>query len=107
MERSDVEEKNAKCNICSHGLSSIEAGLYGNRCYFHSTSEGPFPPSMGVHIIRSALDLLIHREQRRLGARLDGQMLFLGALAVLGYVDINQVLTARAKYALIRELKKL
>ena len=63
MEQQDIEEQNARCNICSRGLLPIEAFLYGNRCVFCTE---PTKISIFRWIIHSTVDYLIYLQMLRI-----------------------------------------
>ena len=105
MERSDKEESNAKCHICSNGLLYLEHRLYGNRCTFHA--ERVLRIDLIKFLIGCFYDWHIYQQLIRLREAKgeEGRVYLLGCLGVIGCVDINQVHTISKKKALLAELK--
>lgn len=101
--REDVEESNAKCHVCSAGLTYIEHKLYGNRCVF--CAEEPKNIKLIEFMQCCYYDWKIYQKLLKLRAYTDGRMTLLGALGVIGLVDINQAKTVKQKRWLLKELK--
>lgn len=106
MYRTTIEENNAKCNVCSAGLSMIEVMLYGNRCYFCVETKR----NVGIIELMTMCyyDWRIYQTIWRLTDRVEGdRMSLLGCLGAIGYTDINQVKSVKDKKALLKELRGL
>ena len=101
MEHQDIEEQNARCNICSRGLLPIEAFLYGNRCVFCTE-----PTRIGIFrwILHSTVDYLIYLQMLRIKKFEDARFKFLGALSMFAR-DINEIKSIFTKLELLRELR--
>ena len=107
MDRRDVEERAAKCNICAGELSIIENLLYGNRCVF--CSGHAITIRLWEFLILCWLDYRIYKLTHRLlhksGAE-DGRMLFLGCISEAGGMDIRDIQDSYKKLTLIKILKR-
>ena len=106
--RSETEEKNAKCHICSTGLSYLENLFYGNRCLFDAQkvqNVGLIPFLRMVVIdwqIYQALVLLKEKKGKE-----KGWELYIGCLGAIGYPDINDIKSITVKRELLKELRKV
>jgi len=101
MEHQDIEEQNARCNICSRGLLPIEAFLYGNRCVFCTE---PTKISIFRWILHSTVDYLIYLQMLRIKKFEDARFKFLGALSMFSR-DINEIKSIFTKLELLGELR--
>ena len=108
LERSNEEERAAKCNICSAELSIIENMLYGNRCVF-CLAELSYDISTCHFLALCWLDHRIYRLTCRLihakGLH-EARMLFLGCIAEAGELNIAGVRTVGQKRQLIKILRR-
>ena len=107
LEMSDVEERAAKCNVCSAELSIIENLLYGNRCLF---CYGPFKNIRLLdYLLLCYYDWKIYQLMLQLWQKKgkDVKMFLLGCISEVGGIDIRDIRTTRDKRALIRALKEL
>lgn len=105
---SDTEEKNAKCHICSTGLSYLENLFYGNRCLFDATK------TQNVNLIQFLrmviIDWQIYQALLLLKVRKGkkkGWELYIGCLGAIGYPDINDIKSVTVKRELLKELRRV
>lgn len=105
MDRSDIEERNAKCNLCADELSIAENILYGNRCCLCAAHE--VKTSFVVLAKELYYDWRIYkitmRLKRKIGAE-DARMAILGSLGVVGVID-KRGLTTKNKGRFVKELR--
>lgn len=104
--RSDSEEKNAKCHICSSGLSYIENLLYGNRCLF--CVDKAFNLRFMAFLRMAVVDWRIYQVLTVLKVRKGRKKaweLYIGCLGVVGYPDINEIKSVTIKTQLLKELR--
>lgn len=101
---SSCEESNAKCSACSSGLSTIEIMLYGNRCVF--CKVGICNIGLIEFLRLCYYDWRIYQELLNRMNKDEARHDLLGCLGVLGYFDINQVKTIKAKRDLLKELRE-
>ena len=103
--RSDVEERNARCNICSIELSIVENHLYGNRCTFCA------PRIFNISLIQFLWHCywewrIYQRIQRLIKAKGkdDARLSLLGCMGAMGFMNINEVLLLEDKKQLYKLL---
>ena len=110
----DVEELNAKCNICGVGLSYIENLYYGNRCVICTKKPVYYVLGFFKLCIHLHYDLCIYKEFLNIRKRSEGaddaRETILAALASFGFEDcgfsdINFIKTIRKKRLLLKALK--
>lgn len=107
LEMSDVEERAARCNMCSGELSIIENVLYGNRCVF--CCEETKNIGLLEFLVLCFYDHRLWRVIERL-IQLKGpdeaRMLVLGSISECGGINMACMRTVKDKKALIKALKK-
>ncbi|MFA5357223.1 MAG: hypothetical protein WC301_07510 [Candidatus Omnitrophota bacterium] len=107
LEYQDIEERFAKCHICSAELSTAEHIFYGNRCVFCCDKENK--TGMIAYISRCIVDYRIHAEARRMIARLgkeEARMAMIGCVAFCGGMHLGDLDTTKKRVSLLREMKK-
>jgi hypothetical protein len=107
MERSDVEERAAKCNICSGELSVVENMIYGNRCLFCSPAR--FEISLAEYLARCYWDWRLYNLTLKLIERQgpDARLLYLGCISEIGQIDIAGVISIKQKRQLCKVLRRV
>ncbi len=109
LERIDVEEKNAKCNICAGELSVIEIILYGNRCIFCvEPALKVFRIGLKEYLTLCYYDYRIHYATPELIMRKgpdDARMFLLACVSELGFVNLGDVRTVKDKRRLLKLLR--
>jgi len=106
MDRRDVEERAAKCNICATELNIVENQIFGNRCIYCDTT----PRRIGFwdFMVLCRLDYIIYTLTRKLIAKHkeDARMLYLGCISEAGSVDIRGLQTTGDKDRLIKIMRR-
>lgn len=108
LERLEIEERAAKCNMCSTELTIAENMLYGNRCIFCSTEYAHI--GLIRYLLLCFLDYRIYVSVRKLIIRYNhdqARMLYLGAISELGAIDIRGISSALDKWRLCRILRRV
>lgn len=107
LELTDIEEKNARCNICSGELSVIENILYGNRCVFCCQE------TKNISLLELlALCYYDHKLWKGVGklikakGSVEARMLTLGCLSEIGLINTSDLKTIKQKKALLIVLKR-
>lgn len=107
MDRLNIEERAAKCNICSRELTITENLLHGNRCVF--CCQEPQDIGLFLFIALCYCDWLIYKgivtlikKKGRQGAH----MLFLGCISEAGGMDIADIRTVKQKRSLLKILRR-
>jgi hypothetical protein len=102
LQHSTREESNARCNVCSMGLSWVENYLYGNRCVLCAGTK----QRMGLWrlIALVVMDWLIYRKILSFSAHPDAKMTVIGSLGEIGYFDLNQIRSITEKVKFLRIL---
>ena len=106
MDRRDVEERAAKCNICATELNIVENQIFGNRCIYCDTTSRRI--GFWDFMVLCRLDYIIYTLTRKLIVKHqeDARMLFLGCIAEAGGVDIRGITTIQDKNILIGIMKR-
>jgi len=106
MDRRDVEERAAKCNICAAELNIVENQIFGNRCIYCDTTTRKI--GFWDFMNQCRLDYIIYTLTRKLIEKHgeDARMLFLGCIAEAGGVDIRGITTIQDKNILIGIMKR-
>ena len=105
LEPSAQEELNAKCFVCSSGLSIIEAMIYGNRCIF--CADIIYGYKFIDYMFACYYDWKIYYVKMKLINKLgknDAHYYVTACLANMGYTDINQVKKISDKRKLLKEI---
>lgn len=112
MERLDIEERNARCNICAIELSIIEVLLYGNRCVFCAAGDQieVLPLNIGLweFLKQCFWEWKLYQAIIKLWkakGKEESKMLLLGCMAEMGKININEIKTILDKKILYKLLR--
>jgi hypothetical protein len=109
LERLDeVEERAARCNMCSTELTIAENMLFGNRCIFCAKEYAHI--GLIRYLLFCFLDYRIYVSVRKLiryHYQNEARMLYLGAISELGAIDIRGISSALDKWRLCRILRRV
>ena len=107
MNRNDIEEKNAKCNLCGGGLSYLENLFYGNRCVFcaEKIHNVKFIPFLRMAIVDWKIYQVLIAVKKKMGDETRARYYYQSVLGVNGYKDLNESMSITIKYQILKELK--
>jgi hypothetical protein len=115
MNRSDIEESNAKCHICGGGLLYPEHATYGNRCVF--CADKPRQINLLTFLVHAYYDCRIYnilvdisKKQRRVTDEWGieskpGRSVILAILGSVGAIDVNEVKSIAKKRKILKEIR--
>lgn len=108
LDRSEAEERAARCNICAAELSLVENLIYANRCIFCSPLRWKL--KLWKFLLLCYLDYKIYFLTSKLidkkGLESEARILFLGCVAEAGAADVRGIRTVQEKRRLIKILRR-
>lgn len=104
LHHSTREEPNARCNVCSLGLSWVENYLYGNRCVLCAETKQRIGLWRLIALV--VMDWLIYRKILSFSTHPDARMTVRGSLGEAGYFDPNQIRLVSEKFRFLRILRQ-